>query len=81
MRRCVQISKTSRRVAIAAASLSIACAGCPTVSGVAPGDVPHCPQVVLDGAAESDLSDEALSALTTHCESLERIRGGDTDDE
>lgn len=87
MKRHDQKSQRSGRAGTAALSPLLAyaaCVGCAGSVGLAPGDVPSCPEVVLVEAelAPGDcLSDEALSALTTHCESLERIRGGHPDDE
>ena len=79
--RGVRRSLRSRVVVTLAMSLCVVCVGCQHATGVAPGDVPPCPAVVLDAAAEAScLSDEALSSLVNLCESLVVIREGELDE-
>jgi len=80
-RRGVRRWLNSRLVVTLAVSLCGVSVGCRHATGVAPGDVPPCPAVLVESAAEAScLSAEALSSLVNLCESLVVIRGGDIDE-
>lgn len=77
MPRSARGSMTSWPSALIGSLLAIGFAGCCTDSGIAPGDIPPCPQSVLAEALLADaecLSDEALAALVVHCEAIEILR-------